>query len=356
VGRTRRCKGCRCTAYGTEHLARPDGRWRGAGSSRARDGAQLDGVRRGQLPGCVVAPGACRSLFHASRCACLPRSRGACSRACRPAAADEGFEDESSATPTLLSAGTGASVPDGGPGAASSADCVAALVPEPAPTPAPEPVPEPVDEPVDAGAPAAAGLEPGAGQDTAAPGTLAAELPAWAVSELRAAEEAKQELLRVRKELEQAKTQLQAAACQQTREEEAELARKLVGFYAAHKVTKTHEIPKIAKDFVGRESELNKVLRLKYGKDLDTFQSEKAAGTLAGLEGAASRKSPVASTVQTRKQSVSPPSARPPAPRAPNRPSSAMGSRPHVAKKEVRIDECVLLAGGFGNGDDALVH
>ncbi len=55
------------------------------------------------------------------------------------------------------------------------------------------------------------------------------------------------------------------------REEEG-LKSKLLQFYAALKVDKTHEIQKIAQDYRGKETELNSALRAKYGKDLETYR------------------------------------------------------------------------------------
>jgi hypothetical protein len=242
------------------------------------------------------------------------------------AVTDEAFEDESSATPSLLSAGAGgrANEPDDAPvlGAATKA-----------PGEGQSTLPE------FSGATAAAAVVP----STAFVAAAAAgdgELPVWAAAERKAAEETKRELLRVRGELEQANAKLEGAAQRRMREDVAELARKLVGFYATHNVSKTHEISKIAKDFVGREDVLNRALRSKYGKDLATYQSQKESGDLSVTdENAGARSSQVVSTASTRVQSVSPPPGRLQAPRTPNRPSSALGSRPRTAKIEV----CKLL-------------
>ena len=222
---------------------------------------------------------------------------------------DEAFEDESSATPLLLSWGAGgrANEPDDAPVLGAGGTTTAAV-------------------------PSTAFVAAAAAGD--------GELPVWAAAELKAAEETKRELLRVRGELEQANAKLEGAALRRMREDVAELARKLVGFYAKHNVSKTHEIPKIAKDFVGREDVLNRALRSKYGKDLATYQSQKESGDLSVTdENAGARSSQVVSTASTRVQSVSPPPGRLQAPRTPNRPSSALGSRPRTAKIEV----CELL-------------
>ncbi len=55
-------------------------------------------------------------------------------------------------------------------------------------------------------------------------------------------------------------------------QEEDELTYKLLQFYSALKVDKTHNIGKLAQDFRGNETVLNSALRAKYGKDLETCQ------------------------------------------------------------------------------------
>lgn len=242
--------------------------------------------------------------------------------ACRSAVTDEAFEDGSSATPSLLSAGAGdrANEPDDAPVLGAADQAPGAWQGTPA-------------DPSAAAAPSTAFVAASANGDR--------ELPVWAEAELKAAEATKRELLRVRRELEQANAQLQVADQRRMREDVAELARKLVGFYATHNVSKTHEIPKIAKDFVGREDVLNRALRSKYGKDLETCQSQKESGDLSATdENAGARSSQVVSIASTRVQSVSPSPGRLPATRTPNRPTSAsLGSRPRTAKMEV----CELL-------------
>jgi len=81
-------------------------------------------------------------------------------------------------------------------------------------------------------------------------------LPAWVAEEIREAAEMKKELLLVRSELELLHAQSDVTTRQQMQEEEAELSRKLIAFYAAVKADKTHEISNIVRDYRGKEVDI----------------------------------------------------------------------------------------------------